>query len=305
MLENKLLTFLNLCQTKSFTKTAHQLHITQPAVSQHVKALETYYNTSLYYFTGREFHLTPAGISLFQFANSFYLDSERMREQLKAGSADVRELRVGAELATGESFFYDLLVAFIKENPDSKISVMIDNSSTLSRMLENGELDFLIIDESFSKSEFEYHPLCSGTTVCVCSPDHMLAEAKVDIQDLYDYTLILGVKNTPSRIRLDVIFQENGISPYYFPHRIEITNGLTVVKQLVHHNIGIAFHYASAVAKELESGFLKQIYINDFFEQHSYNLVSVRNSYFRPSQVYFMNFCQDFLSQLDITLPTN
>ncbi|MDI9460785.1 MAG: LysR family transcriptional regulator [Saccharofermentanales bacterium] len=302
MLDNKLLTFLSLCQTKSFTKTAEQLHITQPAVSQHIKALEKEYNVSLYYYEGRKFNLTAAGIYLFQFANSIHLDSERMRSQLSFVSADVRELRVGAELATGESFFYDLLVAFIKKNPETNISVIIDNSSTLSRMLEDGDLDFLIIDESFSKSEFEYHTLCSGTTVCVCSPDHPLADKTVSIEDLYDNTLILGVENTPSRMRLDIIFQENGISAFSFPHRIEITNGLAVVKQLVHHNVGIAFHYTSAVLKELRSGYLKKIIINDFFERHSYNLVFVRNSYFRPSQVYFINFCQDFLHELDIKL---
>jgi DNA-binding transcriptional LysR family regulator len=302
MLDNKILTFLSLCQTKNFSKTAEQLHITQPAVSQQIKALEKEYNVSLYYYEGRKFNLTAAGIYLFQFANSIHLDSERMRSQLSCVSSDVRELRVGAELATGESFFYDLLVAFIKKNPGINIAVIIENSSTLSRMLEKGDLDFLIIDESFSKSEFEYHTLCSGTTVCVCSPDHPLADKTVSIEDLYDNTLILGVENTPSRMRLDIIFQENGISAFSFPHRIEITNGLAIVKQLVHHNVGIAFHYTSAVLKELISGYLKKIIINDFYERHSYNLVFVRNSYFRPSQVYFINFCQDFLHELDIKL---
>ena len=47
MLDNKLLTFLSLCQTKNFSKTAEQLHITQPAVSQQIKALEKEYNVSI------------------------------------------------------------------------------------------------------------------------------------------------------------------------------------------------------------------------------------------------------------------
>ncbi len=302
MLNNKLLTFLSLCQTKSFTKAAELLHITQPAVSQQIKALEEEYKTKLYFCEGREVNLTPAGLYLFQFANSIYLDSLRMREQLTAVRSDPMELRIGAELSTGESFLPDLLVAFIKSNPDHEISVIIENSSTLSRKLEDGELDFLIIDESFSKAEFEFYPLCNGTTVCVCPAEHPLADKEVEIEELYDNTLIMSVKGTPSRKRLDTIFQENGISAYSFPRRIEISNSLTVVKQLIKNNVGIAFHYKSAVSRELNSGFFKQIKIKGFFEQHSYNLVAVRNSYFRPSHVSFIQFCQDFLSKMDICI---
>lgn len=302
MLDNKLLTFLSLCQTKSFTKTAELLHITQPAVSQQIKALEEKYKTNLYNYAGREVNLTPAGLYLFQFANSMYLDSLRVQDQLTTAGSEIRELRLGAELSTGESFLPELLVAFIKENPTHNISVLVENSATLSRKLEDGELDFLIIDESFSKAEFEYYPVCSGTTVCVCASEHPLAGKEVKIDELYDNNLILAVKGTPSRRRLETIFHENGISAYSFPHRIEISNSLTVVKQLIRNNIGIAFHYHSAVARELKNGYFKQIHIRGFFEKHSYNLVAVRNSYFRPSQVSFIQFCQDFLHKMDFNI---
>jgi DNA-binding transcriptional LysR family regulator len=44
MIDTKLITFMKLCETKSYTKTAETLYITQPSVTHHIKALEKNYN---------------------------------------------------------------------------------------------------------------------------------------------------------------------------------------------------------------------------------------------------------------------
>ncbi len=55
--------------------------------------------------------------------------------------------------------------------------------------------------------------------------------------------------------------------------------------------------YKSAVARELKEGKLQQIYIDDYYAFHSYNLISMRNSYFHASHTDFIKFCQEFLQQ--------
>lgn len=54
MLDYKIYTFLSVCKNMSFTKTADELNITQPAVSQHIKYLEEMYNTKLIEFNGKK-----------------------------------------------------------------------------------------------------------------------------------------------------------------------------------------------------------------------------------------------------------
>ena len=58
MLEQKLYTFIKLAECQSTTKTAAELHMTQPAVSQQLKALETQYNVLLFSREGRNLVLT-------------------------------------------------------------------------------------------------------------------------------------------------------------------------------------------------------------------------------------------------------
>ena len=52
MLDFRVETFLTVCQTMNFTRAAEQLHITQPAVSQHIRALEEEYGTKLFTYRG-------------------------------------------------------------------------------------------------------------------------------------------------------------------------------------------------------------------------------------------------------------
>lgn len=299
MLDTRLITFLTLCQTKSFTKTAEKLHITQPAVSHHIKYLENYYQTKLYTYSSRKFRLTPTGRTLYQYANSVHSDSERIKEQLSSLSSSVKELRLGAEQSAGESFLPYLIIAFMEKNPDYKIRIVTDNYDQLSRMLNEGELDFFLMDGIVSKTEHDYYELCSSSTICVCSPNHPLAEKRASIEEVYNSTLILGVDKTPSRKRLESIFRDNHISTMSFAHRIEVSNGLTIVKQFIQQNIGISFLYKSAVASELKEGTLQQIYIDDYYEFHSYNLISMKNSYFHADQLDFIKFCQEFLKEWD------
>lgn len=128
----------------------------------------------------------------------------------------------------------------MKNNPDYKIRIVTDNYDELSRMLNGGDLDFFLMDGIVSKKEHDYYELCS-TTICVCSPEHPLAEKHLPIDDVYSSTLILGVDKTPSRKRLEPIFRDNNIVIMCFDNRIEVSNGLTIVKQFIMQNIGIAF----------------------------------------------------------------
>ena len=61
MLDYRLETFLVLAQVLNFTKTAEILHITQPAVSQHIKALESLYGVKLFHYEGKRLSLSVCG----------------------------------------------------------------------------------------------------------------------------------------------------------------------------------------------------------------------------------------------------
>ena len=54
MLDFRMQTFLTVCEEMNYTKAAERLHITQPAVSQHIHYLEQHYGCALFTFTGKK-----------------------------------------------------------------------------------------------------------------------------------------------------------------------------------------------------------------------------------------------------------
>lgn len=61
MLDFRIHTFLCVCRHMNYTRAAAELHITQPAVSQHIRYLEREYGTKLFSYKGKHLQLTQAG----------------------------------------------------------------------------------------------------------------------------------------------------------------------------------------------------------------------------------------------------
>ncbi len=61
MIDSKLTTFINVAKLRSYTRAAEMLNLTQPAVTQHIKQLEEYYEVKLIKKKGRQISLTEEG----------------------------------------------------------------------------------------------------------------------------------------------------------------------------------------------------------------------------------------------------
>lgn len=103
MLDYRIYTFISLCETRSYTKTAEQLHISQPSVSQHIKALEQHYGCDLFYFEGRNLKLTKEGRYLYQ-KEVGIMTNEKEIESYIEQMANGKHLRIGMTPSVSESF---------------------------------------------------------------------------------------------------------------------------------------------------------------------------------------------------------
>ena len=83
MLDPRVETFLTVCETMNFTKAASLLHITQPAVSQQVRALEEQYGRKLFRYKSRQLFLTEEGELFLRTARTMRQDAIRLQESLR------------------------------------------------------------------------------------------------------------------------------------------------------------------------------------------------------------------------------
>lgn len=276
MLDNRLQTFLTLCETCNYTKTAQKLNMTQPAVSQHIQFLENHYQVALISGKGKNFSLTEEGRALQEYARTLYANSERIQPLLHRIKNHTKPLIFGATLTIGEYTVPPILLKLFKEDPEASISMFVENTNILQKMLWDGKIDFALLEGHFNQNQFEYKELSNETFVCVCSPDNKIATTSTNLVGLLDQNLILREPGSGTRDIFEHALYNQNLSIDDFKRKIEIGN-MNAIKELCHKNVGITFMYREAVKKEVSQGYLKEIQIQNFNVTHPFNFVYLKN----------------------------
>lgn len=276
MLDNRLETFLTLCETCNYTKTANKLSMTQPAVTQHIQFLENYYKVILISGKGKNFSLTKEGEALQQYVKTLKANSDRILPLVHRIKNQVKPLNFGATLTIGEYTIPPILYQILKEDSETSISMFVENTHVLLKMLWEGKIDFALLEGHFNQNEFEFKLISNEEFIGVCSPENKIASITNDLQELLEQNLILRELGSGTRDILEQALYNQNLSSKDFKRKIEIGN-MNVIKELCNKNIGITFMYREAVKKELSKGYLKEIPIRDFKISHPFNFVYLKN----------------------------
>lgn len=294
MLDTKILTFLDLCKTRSFTQTAANLYITQPAVSQHIKHLEKVYDAKLVYYKDKTVKITKQGRLLAKFAASMYAGEKKLKKMLKAGKSSPSELIFATTNVISEFIIPDVLVKYLKEANFEKVKLIVTESKKAFNELNLGEIDFLITDGSFRAKDYKCAHLFREETIAICSPEHPFAKGPVDFSDLIDERLIYRLDTSEVYENLEMILSEKGYSINDFKKTMVI-GSITLIKELVKHNAGITFLYKFAVRKELQEGSLVRIDVRNFNIYRDIYFVWLKESYFNADNLALFEHCRKLL----------
>lgn len=280
MLDFRHETFLTLSSCSSFTKAAELLRITQPAVSQHIKYLEEYYGCKLFDTANRKVKLTPQGELLKEFATTVFSDSKHFKENIHSSQADTIQFSFGATLSIGEYIMPEILSRLLAKYPEMKIHMSVANTQALLERLNSGELDFIIVEGLFDKSEYDSTLFSLEKFIPVCSPKSEFASGEAGFQAITKSRLILRERGSGTREIFENILQKNNYSLHAFKKMIEIGN-MAAIKKMVSNGLGITFLFEVAAKKEIEDGSLSVISIPGFSEQREFNFVLLKDSFFR------------------------
>lgn len=280
MLDYRLETFLTICQTGSFTKAAQVLHITQPAVSQHIKFLESYYSCKLINSSNRKISLTKEGKMLKEFATTAASDASHFKNMIKSSPAESIKFTFGATLSIGEYVMPEILSHLLEIYPNMQFQMTVANTKGLLERLNSGELDFILVEGQFDKSDYDTTLFSLEDFIPVCSAQSNLAHRSIEYEDLIKNRLILREKGSGTREIFEHILEEHNYSLNAFDKIIEIGN-MQAIKQMVANGLGITFLFEVAAKRALQAGELAKIDLLGFSEQREFNFVMLKNSYFR------------------------
>ncbi|MFJ3392266.1 LysR substrate-binding domain-containing protein [Leifsonia aquatica] len=145
-------TFLAVADTRSFTRAAGRLGISQPTVSQHVRRLEEAAKRQLVARDTREVRLTDNGDAMAGFARSI-LAAHAEADRYFSGSAMRGRLRFGAADDLAITTLPRILRHFRQQHPQINLELTVDQSGPLHRRLKAGHLDLIFIKQNPGTTE--------------------------------------------------------------------------------------------------------------------------------------------------------
>lgn len=145
---SQLQTLVAVTKAKSFSRAAEDLGVTQSAISQSIKNLESKLEIKIFKRSGKNVVLTPEGERLYQFGAHFLSEMRETLDDLQSDKELMRgKVRIGTLTGIGKSWLAHEIVVYAKENPDLRLSVRMGHQEELLSDFENNLLDILILPE--------------------------------------------------------------------------------------------------------------------------------------------------------------
>lgn len=284
MLDFRVTTFLTLCEQKSYTKTAELLHITQPAVTQHIRFLEDHYGCRLFSYRSRTLSLTPKGEQLRDLLLSLQSDSARILDRITKDCFTEPPLRCGATLTIGEFIMPPIIKKMLEQNENLHVITEVSNTRDLLQKLRQGSLDFVLLEGFFDSSKYESFSFSSEEYIAVTAPTSPLPDYFSSISQLFDQRLIIREEGSGTREIIEQLLYEHNASLQDFQQRLEI-GSLGAIKELVKQQCGISFLYRTAVEQELARKELRQIHIQGTHVIREFHFVFLKDSIIRQENI--------------------
>lgn len=249
-------TFLAVAETGSFTAAATRLGFTQPAVSQHIKALEGQFGEMrLFRRVGKSMQLTHAGEELLAHAREVVGLAARAEQHMLSLRGHVTgRIGIGCASSSGERMLPALLAAFHSKHPGVQFAVDVGLSERLFAWLGNGQVQAVLVDEHPRRRTYDVLELGSEIITCLASRGHAFVRQKgVSLADVAAHPLVLPQRGMALRRTIEDSFRRQGVALGQLQVVVE-TDSATVAVQAAADGLGLAFVPQSRVPKTRDIG---------------------------------------------------
>lgn len=257
----RLRVFRTVAQRLSFSRAAEELHMSQPAVSKHIRQLEAELGAPLFQRLGNRVELTEAGRLLADYAQRVSVLTDDVRRVIRELAGVQRgHLRIGASTTPGLYLLPEILARFQKQYPGVEVAFAITNSADVTRRVLNGDLDLGFVGALPESAGLQVRPFSQDEIVLIVPSGHPLAGQRTYSPDLLAHeTLIMREPGSGTR---QVV--EAGLSRLVVQTgRVLEMAGCEAVKRVVAAGLGIAFVSRLAVTLEVAHQLVQQAEIQE------------------------------------------
>jgi DNA-binding transcriptional LysR family regulator len=240
--------FLTAATTLNFTAAARQLHMSQPSVSQHIRELETFFDTQLFVREGRRIYLTDAGVALIPMAQRLVSASVQLEEKMRSLKEEVYgHLIVGCSTTSGKYILPFLLAEFLKRHPKVEATCHVASRAISIQMLCDGDVQLALASANEFCQDVEFKRLMADPVVLIAPLDHPWAkQGEIEPSELLRGSFIMREEGSGTRSIAAQGLQRVGLNIDQLPRVLTLGNS-EAIALAVQEGIGVAFSTQSVV----------------------------------------------------------
>ena len=284
-------TFCDLVESKSFSKAAKLNDVTQSAVSQQLKAMESHYQMLIIDRNQKKFRLTPQGTALY----STFKQILNLYDRLNCEIQEMRNVISGTvQISTVNSIGFHVLPPYLKnflrEFPSVNARVEYRRANLVYDDVLHGNADIGLIAFPVAQRDLEIIPFANDELIVAMCPAHPLSKKRmISLKDLEAVEFIAFEKDIPTRKATDQILEKAGIEVSVV---MEFDN-VETVKRAIEINAGLAILPASTVVNEVERGQLKSFKLEGGIHNRPLALIHKQSRMLTPALRSFIELLKD------------
>jgi len=280
--------FYETARCRSFSVAAQHLYISQSAISQCIRQLESDLNTQLFVRSRKGVFLTKEGQLLFLKVESAITSIEQGEKQLdRLRHLEAGELRIAAGDTITTHFLLKYLEAYHAAYPNIRIEMANSYSSQMLTLVKEGKADLAFVNMPMEDDELIFEPCLEINDVFVCGPDFE-KKPTYSWEEIGKLPLILIEKNASSRHFLEKNFKKQNIS---LNPQIEVAVHDLLIRFASIH-LGISCVVEQFSKAELEKGIIQKIVLDPPLPKRSIGCAYLKNAPLSYAAKAFLDMIQ-------------
>ena len=292
---NQLNIFLKIYQTKSITKAAEELFLSQPAVSIQLRNFQQQFDIPLTEIVGRKLYVTAFGKEVALAAENILNEVYKINYKTQSFKGKLTGRLTISVVSTGKYVIPFFLADFLKTNSGVDLSLDVTNKTKVIESLQKNEVDFSLVSVLPDNLSIDRLELMQNKLYLITNNDHVFKKKKYQDKSILEtLPLIYREEGSGTRYVMEKYLNEQSIS---IRKKMELTSN-EAVKQAVIAGLGCSIMPLIGIKNELQNGELQIVPIKEFPLKSTWNLVWLKEKKLSPVANAFLEYLKKEIANI-------
>lgn len=281
--------FEKVARTLSITRTAEELHLTQPAVSIQLRNFQDQFDLPLLEQIGKKIYITDFGKEIALAASRVLAEVHAIENRAEAYKGQLTGNLKFSVVSTGKYIAPYFITDFVNRHPAVELFMDVTNKAQVVNGLDKNEVDFSFVSVLPEKMNIDKVELMQNKLFVIGNHDASFGKKEYDKQIFKDMPLIYREAGSGTRHVMEKFIRKYGLP---VKRKMELTSN-EAVKQAVIAGLGFSIMPLIGIRNELENGQLRIIRVKGFPISSRWYMIWLKKKKLSPVAEAFLRYIRE------------